>query len=239
MRDISRQLCLIPAKRTNYNSGSVVRTINFMIVDDHPLVRRGLRQLVEIEPDLTVCCEAATMADALQLLEQYTPDLAIVDLSLPDGNGLDLIKRMKIRHPEILILVSSMHDEDLYAKRVLRAGAKGYINKQQASEEVIIAARRVLAGKVYLSPEMTERFELEHGSTPESPVLSPLEHLSDRELEVFELIGHGKTTSAIADLLHLSVKTIETHRANIKLKLGLQSAGELVRSAVEWSLDTY
>ncbi len=215
-----------------------MRKVSIMIVDDHPLVRSGLRQLIEIEPDLSVCCEAATMADSMQLLKHYTPDLAIVDLSLPDGNGLDLIKRMKIMQPKILILVSSMHDEDLYANRVLRAGARGYITKQEASEEVILAVRLVLGGKVYLSPQMTERLLLEQGDKPGISTLSPIEKLSDRELEVFELIGHGKTTSEIAEILHLSIKTIETHRANIKVKLGLKSAGELVRSAVEWSLDT-
>lgn len=210
-----------------------------MIVDDHPLVRSGFRQLIESETDLKVCCEAATMSEALQLLHCCTPNLAIIDLSLPDGNGLELIKRMQSQHPEIAILVSSMHDEDLFAERALHAGAKGYINKQEAGEQVIVAARRVLDGKIYLSSHMAERLILEQDGKPQDPLLSPIEHLSNRELEVFELIGHGMATGEIADKLHLSVKTIETHRANIKSKLGLSSGGELIRSAVQWSLDTY
>jgi DNA-binding NarL/FixJ family response regulator len=210
-----------------------------MIVDDHPLVRSGFRQLIESEGDLSVCCEAATMSEALQLIKHCKPNLAIIDLSLPDGNGLELIKRLHQQYPNILILVSSMHDEDLFAERALRAGAKGYINKQEAGEEVIVAARRVLDGKIYLSTHIAERLLLERDGNPGAPVLSPVEHLSNRELEVFELIGHGMTTGEIADKLHLSVKTIETHRANIKTKLGLCSAGELTRSAVQWTLDAY
>jgi DNA-binding NarL/FixJ family response regulator len=179
------------------------------------------------------------MSEALQLIKHCYPDLAIIDLSLPDGNGLELIKRINNRYPDIHILVSSMHDEDLFAERALRAGAKGYINKQEAGEQVIVAARQVLDGKIYLSPHMAERLLMEQSGNPHAPVLSPVEHLSNRELEVFELIGHGMSTSEIADKLHLSVKTIETHRANIKTKLGLCSAGELTRSAVKWTLDSY
>lgn len=210
-----------------------------MIVDDHPLVRSGFRQLFESENDMNVCCEAATMKEALQLIKHCKPNLAIIDLSLPDGNGLELIKRVHTQYPDILILVSSMHDEDLFAERVLKAGAKGYINKQEAGEQVIVAARQVLDGKIYLSSHMAERLLLEQEGNPRAPVLSPVEHLSNRELEVFELIGHGMTTGEIADKLSISVKTIETHRANIKTKMGLCSAGELTRSAVQWTLDTY
>ena len=210
-----------------------------MIVDDHPLVRSGFRQLFESENDMNVCCEAATMKEALQLIKHCKPNLAIIDLSLPDGNGLELIKRVHTQYPDILILVSSMHDEDLFAERVLKAGAKGYINKQEAGEQVIVAARQVLDGKIYLSSHMAERLLLEQEGNPHAPVLSPVEHLSNRELEVFELIGHGMTTCEIADKLNISVKTIETHRANIKTKMGLSSAGELTRSAVQWTIDSY
>lgn len=210
-----------------------------MIVDDHPLVRSGFRQLFESENDMNVCCEAATMKEALQLIKHCKPNLAIIDLSLPDGNGLELIKRVHTQYPDILILVSSMHDEDLFAERVLKAGAKGYINKQEAGELVIVAARQVLDGKIYLSSHMAERLLLEQEGNPRAPVLSPVEHLSNRELEVFELIGHGMTTGEIADKLSISVKTIETHRANIKTKMGLCSAGELTRSAVQWTIDSY
>jgi DNA-binding NarL/FixJ family response regulator len=216
-----------------------MQIINIMIVDDHPLVRSGFRQLIESEADMSVCCEAGNMSEALQLLKHCSPDLAIIDLSLPDGNGLELIKRMQSQNLAIPILVSSMHDEDMFAERALRAGANGYINKQEASEQVIVASRQILAGKTYLSSHMSERLKLEQTGSPQAPIMSPLEHLSNRELEVFELIGHGMTTSDIAGRLHLSIKTIETHRANIKTKLGLCSAGELTRSAVQWTLDKY
>lgn len=179
------------------------------------------------------------MSEALKVIKHNIPDLAIVDLSLPDGNGLELIKRIKTQYPAILILVSSMHDEDLFAERALHAGAKGYINKQEAGEEVIVAVRQVLDGKIYLSTHMAERLLLEQDGKPGDTLLSPVELLSNRELEVFEFIGHGMATGEIADKLHLSVKTIETHRANIKTKLGLSSAGELTRSAVQWTLDNY
>jgi DNA-binding NarL/FixJ family response regulator len=209
-----------------------------MIVDDHPLVRTGFRQLIESEPDLSVCYEAANMAQAIHVINNSKPDLAIVDLSLPDGNGLELIKRIHARYHDLPILVSSMHDEDLFAERALRAGAKGYINKQEVGEQVIAALRQVLAGKVYLSSHMLARLAQELSGKPDRSSQSPVEHLSNRELEVFELIGHGMATGEIADRLHLSVKTIETHRANIKSKLRLSTAGELIRSAVQWTIET-
>jgi DNA-binding NarL/FixJ family response regulator len=235
----TRQHCFMPKRRTSNQNGQAMQTTNIMIVDDHPLVRSGFRQLIESENGLNVCCEAATMNEALQLIKHCFPDLAIIDLSLPDGSGLELIKRLHALQPGILILVSSMHDEDLFAERVLRAGAKGYINKQEAGEQVIVALRQVLDGEIYLSSHMKERQLLEQDGNPRTPLLSPAEHLSNRELEVFELIGHGMATGEIAVKLHLSVKTIETHRANIKTKLGLCTAGELTRSAVQWTLDTY
>lgn len=226
-------------KRSKAQHNEPMKKARIMIVDDHPLVRTGFRQLIDSETDLSVCCEAADIEKALQLLEQCSPDLAVIDLSLPDGNGLELIKRMQIHHPHIPILVSSMHDPDLFADRALRAGAKGYINKQEAGEEFIVAARQVLKGKIYLSPTIHERHLQEPVNTQGSDVpLTPVEHLSDRELEIFELIGHGMTTGYIADKLNLSVKTIESHRANIKSKLGLKSAGELTRSAVQWTIET-
>jgi DNA-binding NarL/FixJ family response regulator len=213
-------------------------TVKIMIVDDHPLVRTGFRQLIESEPDLSVCYEAANMAQAIHVINNSKPDLAIVDLSLPDGNGLELIKRIHARYHDLPILVSSMHDEDLFAERALRAGAKGYINKQEVGEQVIAALRQVLAGKVYLSSHMLARLAQELSGKPDRSSQSPVEHLSNRELEVFELIGHGMATGEIADRLHLSVKTIETHRANIKSKLRLSTAGELIRSAVQWTIET-
>jgi DNA-binding NarL/FixJ family response regulator len=209
-----------------------------LIVDDHPLVRSGLRQLIEDEPDLSVCCEAGSAGEALRVIEGSLADLAIIDISLPDGNGLELVKRLQARYPDVAILVSSMHDEDLFAERALKAGAKGYINKQEAAEQVIHAIRRLLEGKLYVSLRLVGRIlEDADGGEPKPPATSPIERLSNRELEVYQLIGQGLGSSELAEKLHLSVKTIETYRANIKKKLNLRTANELVRSAVQWSLD--
>lgn len=209
-----------------------------MIVDDHPMMRAGLNYLIANEPDLEVCAEAEGMSQALQLLSSRCPDLAIIDLSLSDGNGLDLIEHIRARDDDIFMLVASMHDESLYAERVLAAGARGYINKQEAPESMIDAIRKVLAGKIYLSEAMTERLisglvekdleHMNHGIT---------DRLTNRELTVFVLIGEGKTTAEIARHLNLSVKTIETHQANIKKKLGLDSARELARRAIQWNME--
>ena len=188
-----------------------------LIVDDHPLVRTGFAQLIGDCPDLEVCCEAADMAEALRLIDSNPPDLAIIDLSLAGGSGLDLIERVKSRNPNILMLVASMHDEALYAERVLAAGARGYINKQEAQESIIRAIRQVLAGKVYLSEAMTDR--LLSGLVDVRDEKRDIERLSNRELQVFELIGQGVPVSQIASQLNLSIKTIETHQAHIKKKL--------------------
>ena len=206
-----------------------------LIVDDHPLVRTGFAQLIGDCPDLEVCCEAADMAEALRLIDNSSPDLAIIDLSLAGGSGLDLIERIKSRNPDILMLVASMHDETLYAERVLAAGARGYINKQEAQENIIRAIRQVLAGKVYLSEAMTER--LLNGLVDVRDEKRDIERLSNRELQVFELIGQGVPVSQIANQLNLSIKTIETHQANIKKKLGLGSAHELNQRAIRWVME--
>ena len=208
-----------------------------LIVDDHPLVRSGLAQLISDESDLEVCGEAADEAKALQLVVSTRPDLVIIDLSLAGGSGLSLIEQIKAHHPAICMLVASMHDESLFAERVLAAGALGYINKQEAPSKIIKAIQRVLSGKVYVSDEMTERLvDSATGSRKESSQ-SPLQRLSNRELEVFELIGRGMTTGKIADHLQLSIKTIETHRENIKKKLGLGSGQELTRHAIHWLME--
>ncbi len=209
------------------------------IVDDHPLVRSGFHQLIAGEPDLSVCCEAGSMTEALERLTAHKPDLAIVDVSLPDGNGLELVKRMRSRSPQTRVLVASMHDEELLAERALRAGAMGYVNKQEAAEQVIDAIRQILKGRIYLSPRVAERLQRDGHISAAEPGHSPVERLSNRELEVFDLIGRGLSTGEIADSLHLSVKTIETYRANIKKKLKLKSAAELSRSAIQWSLEGY
>ncbi|OYW21797.1 MAG: hypothetical protein B7Z55_05410 [Planctomycetales bacterium 12-60-4] len=189
------------------------------------------------QPNLSVCGEAATLAEALQEFERHRPDLVIVDITLKDGNGLDLIQRLKARDQNVRILVLSMHDESVYAERALRAGAMGYINKQEAREHVIDAILRVLDGKLYLSPAAQERLLTVATRGPEQLVGPAVESLTNRELEVFEAIGRGQTTSEIARQLHLSVKTVETHRQRVKAKLNLTSSAELARDAVQWVLE--
>jgi DNA-binding NarL/FixJ family response regulator len=206
-----------------------------LIVDDHPLVRAGLAQLIGDCPDLEVCAEAADMAEALKQIDSTNPDLAIIDLSLAGGSGLDLIEHIKSRNRNILMLVASMHDEMLYAERVLAAGARGYINKQEAQESIIRAIRQVLSGKVYLSEAMTER--MLSGMVDAGPEKRDIDSLSNRELQVFELIGQGVPSGQIASQLNLSIKTIETHQAHIKRKLGLGSAHELNQRAIRWTMD--
>jgi DNA-binding NarL/FixJ family response regulator len=214
-----------------------MHSASIFIVDDHPLVRSGFQQLIAGEADLSICGEAGTVSEALEKVMRHKPDVAIVDISLPDGNGLELVKRLRIRSPKTRILVISMHDEELFAERALRAGVQGYINKQEAAEKVIEAIREILSGKLYLSRRMTERLLNRVSSGTEALGRSPVGSLSDRELEVFDLIGRGLATGEIADKLHLSVKTIETYRANIKKKLNLKSASELSRTAIQWSLE--
>jgi DNA-binding NarL/FixJ family response regulator len=205
-----------------------------LIVDDHPMLRRGLAALIDSEPDLAVCGEAATGAEALAAIRESQPDLVTVDLALEESDGLDLVKELKTRHPEIPVLVISMHDEKVYAERSLRAGARGYVTKQQLDETVLVAIRRLLDGETYLSDKLETRLAAKFvdGRTLETD--SPLEALSDRELQVFGLIGRGRTTRQIADTLSLSVKTIETHREHIKSKLTLESSAALAQRAAQW-----
>jgi DNA-binding NarL/FixJ family response regulator len=198
------------------------------IVDDHPLVRSGLRLLIEHEPDLEVCCEAGSTSEAMRVIARHLADLAIIDISLPDGSGLDLVKRLQAHYPEIPILVSSMHDEDLFAERALQAGAKGYINKQEAAETVIYAIRLLLKGKLYLSERLLGRQQEDTAGSVSPTGQAPIERLSNRELEVFQLIGQGLGSGELADKLHLSIKTIETYRANIKKKLNLRTANNSI-----------
>jgi len=205
-----------------------------LIVDDHPVVRQGLALLINQEKDLEVRGYAEDAFQAMQAIKDVRPDMVIVDISLKDTSGMDLIKDVKIQYPNLPILILSMHDESLYAERALRAGAKGYIMKHEATERVITAIRRVLAGEIYVSDSMAAKMvsKLATGITP--PSTSPVEGLSDRELEVFRLIGEGHKTRDVAEKLHLSVKTIETYRAHIKEKLGFRDGNELFRFAVEW-----
>jgi len=208
-----------------------------LIVDDHPVVRNGLRMLIDDEPDLIVCGEAGDADEAIRVLDAKKPDLVIVDLSLKGSSGLELIKRIKSRTVTSKMLVSSMFDESLYAERVLNAGALGYVSKQEAMEKVVEAIRCVLSGRVYLSAAMSDRMLHRLARDQKAPERSPVETLSDRELEVFELIGRGRTTAEIANQLHLSVKTVETHREKVKAKLGLKSAAELYQYAVRWVME--
>lgn len=207
-----------------------------LIVDDHPVMRMGLTELIEHEPDLEVCGTAADVAEAMQLIDAHHPDVAIVDISLRGGNGIELIEQAKARHAEVKVLVSSMYDEALFAERVLRAGAMGFINKQEPPEEMLSALRQVISGQVYLSARMANRLLncVVGGRTPQR---DPIEGLSNRELEVFELVGQGMTTKQIARRLVLSPKTIETHREKIKKKLGLKNSAELSCRAVQWVLE--
>jgi DNA-binding NarL/FixJ family response regulator len=208
-----------------------------LIVDDHPLVRSGLKLLIDCEPDLAVCGEAANANEAMRLLESQKPDLLIVDLSLKESSGLELIKRIKARSPEAKMLVSSMFEEALYAERVLSAGALGFVHKQEGMERVIEAIRCVLSGRVWLSSAMSERMLRRMTVSQPTASQSPVHTLSDRELEVFEQIGRGRATKDIARQLHLSIKTVETHREKIKAKLGLKSAAELNRASFQWVAD--
>ena len=208
--------------------------IKVLVVDDHPIVRQGLVQLINQQTDLMVCWDGEEAAKAFEAVQSAKPDILVVDISLKGGSGLELIKNVKFAYPNLPALVLSMHDELLYAERALRAGARGYIMKQEAIDKVLVAIRRVLRGELYLSDEMNKRMLRQVlGGPPELP-RSPVETLSDRELEVFRLIGAGRTTRQIADELHLSVKTIETHRSHIMDKLRIPTANELVMRAFQW-----
>jgi DNA-binding NarL/FixJ family response regulator len=214
-----------------------LKMVQVLIVDDHPTVREGLGLRIRSEPDMTVCGEAADVEEALRAVKSLEPDVVIVDISLRQGSGLDLIKRLAARDKHVKILVHSMHDESLYARRCLRAGARGYITKQADPRDVICAIRAVLAGKIHVSAEFSEQI-LAHRLGWEKPLLTdPVEMLTNRELEIFRLMGKGLTASKIAARLCRSVHTIETHRENIKRKLQIHNIAELTHRAVEWVLE--
>ncbi len=204
------------------------------IVDGHPIVRQGLKQLINKEPDLQVCGEAKERQEALEAVTSLNPDLAVVELVLREGSGLDLIKALQALMSELPILVVSIHDETLFAERALRAGARGYIMKQEATETLLSAIRRVLQGEIYVSERMTNRLLRTIVKGCFAPGDSSLSQLSDRELEVLHRLGQGVATRQIAETLHLSVKTVETYRAHIMRKLHLNHAPELLRYAVNW-----
>jgi len=215
---------------------NVLSRTKILIVDDHSLVREGLRLRISAFPDLEVCGEATTEEEAIALVKETSPDLVIVDISLKSGHGLELIKRVRAISPSIKMLVSSGFQESLYAERALRAGALGYLNKQDSGEKVIEAIQTILRGELYVSPAITKRLVSQAlGNKSEST--DPLDLLTDRELEVFRMIGKGKTSRSIADELFLSSHTIDTHRENIKRKLGLKNAAELSCQAVQFLLE--
>jgi len=218
-------------KKNDKSSKKAVHRI--MIVDDHPIMREGLAQLLEHEKDLTICGQFEEATKAFDAIGDLKPDLALVDISLKGSSGIDLLKNIKIHYPKLLVLVLSMHDESLYAERVLRAGAVGYIMKQEASEKVLIAIRQILNGEIYLSEKMSAKLMHQLVGGKATSTGSLMERLSDRELEVFGLIGQGRGTRQIAEQLHLSIKTIESHRAHIKEKLDLKNATELVHRAIQ------
>lgn len=210
--------------------------VRILIVDDHPVVREGLAMQISAQPDLDVCGEAEDVAGALALLASAQPDVAIVDISLKDSSGLDLIRRIRDRRAETRILVWSMYPENLYAERVLRAGAQGFLNKGRATRELLDAIRAIVAGKIYVSGQMAEEL-LQRMVSGNSAEQSPMDRLSDRELETFDMIGHGLTTEAIAAKMHVSPKTVETYRARIKEKLGLNNVTELIQRATQWVME--
>lgn len=204
------------------------------LVDDHPLVRESLTQLIEQQPDLEVCGEAPSAAAALARVGGARPDVAIVDLSLEGRSGLDLIRDLKLSFPGVAVLVLSMHDEQIFAERALRSGARGYIMKREATKNVIAAIRRIREGKLYLSASLQAALA-ERAATGARPAEgSPVTRLSDRELEVFRQIGQGRATRQVAEALHLSSKTVQAYCARIKDKLGLTSSTELLREAIRW-----
>lgn len=207
------------------------------IVDDHPLLRQGLALLINRESDLAVCGEAEDAQAAMFAISRCQPDILIVDISLNGPDGLDLLKSIRNSHPDLPVLMLSMHDEATYAERALRAHANGYIMKQEATEKVLVAVRRILNGEVYLSDWLANKMLQQYIGGASVSLQSRLSALSDRELEVFRSIGDGRSTRQIADELHLSVKTVETYQAHLKEKLALRSGRELIQHAIQWKIN--
>jgi len=207
------------------------------VVDDHPIVREGLAQMINRESDLTVCGEAQEMHGALQMIEALKPDILILDISLNGPDGLDLLKNIRARDPSLPVLILSMHDESIYAERALRAGANGYIMKQEATEKVLVALRRILSREIYVSSRVASKMLQQFvGASSTSARHSPVDDLSDRELEVLRLMGDGHGTRQIAEELHLSIKTVESYQAHLKEKLSLKNLRELVQYAIQWAI---
>lgn len=217
------------------SSSSAPKSTRILLVDDHPMVRERLGEIISREPDLSVCGEAEDRHEALEIIAAAQPDLVIVDLTLKSSDGLELIKDIHARWPRQLMLVVSMHDESLYAERVVRAGALGYITKQEATRNILQAIRRVLAGTVYLNEKIASRILSRLGAQAAVAANSPADLLTDRELQVFELTGRGRSIRQIATQLHIGVKTVETYRARIRDKLKLESSSEMLQLAIKWA----
>jgi DNA-binding NarL/FixJ family response regulator len=215
------------------DSSTQLRRRKVLVVDDHPIVRHGLAQLIARESDLEVCGEATNISGALRQVEANPPDVAVIDISLDGDNGIELVEEIKAKWPAVKILVSSIHDERVFAGRALRAGAMGYICKREDLGKLVAAIHQILRGEIYLSPDMTTRL-LRRAAVGQSLDRDPVETLSNRELQVFEMIGQGMTTIQIARKLDVSPKTIESHRKQIKAKLNLQNSAQLTRSAFQW-----
>ena len=213
---------------------SVIDKRKILIVDDHPIVRDGLIRLIREEQDLTVCGQAEDAHQALKAISESRPDIAIVDITLKSSDGIDLMKSIRSQYPKLPVLILSMHDEILYAERALRAGAQGYIMKQEASKKLMVAIHEILSGRIYCSDKISRRVMRKFARGKTDIKDSPIDSLSDRELQVFRLIGCGYRTSEIAKKLYLSVKTIETYRTHIKEKLNLANSAELLRYAILW-----
>ncbi len=205
-----------------------------LIVDDHPVVRGGLTSIIQGTAGLTVCGSAGSVQEALALVETTTPDLVLTDLGLPGRNGVELIKDLKTLHPAIPVLVMSMHDELIYAERVLRAGGRGYVSKEAPAEILLHAIRKVLEGGVFVSEVVTNHFLHGLSGGTEQRTSFPIQRLTDRELEVFELVGRGKSTLEIGRMLTISPRTVDAHRTHIREKLGLADGNELIRFSVRW-----
>ena len=219
---------------TTKKQKSVIDRMKILIVDDHPIVRDGLIRLIQEEQDLTVCGQAEDAHQSLKAISESRPDIAIVDITLKSSDGIDLMKSIRSQYPKLPVLILSMHDEILYAERALRAGAQGYIMKQEASKKLMVAIHEILSGRIYCSDKISRRVMRKFARGKTDIKDSPIDSLSDRELQVFRLIGCGYRTSEIAKKLYLSVKTIETYRTHIKEKLNLANSAELLRYAILW-----
>jgi DNA-binding NarL/FixJ family response regulator len=220
-------------------SANAGRKSRVFLVDDHPLVREGLANLINEQIDLIVCGEAEDSAGAISGIAKTKPDVALVDISLKNESGLELVKNLESQFPLVALIVLSMHDEALYAERALRAGARGYVMKRESTKSVLASIRRVMEGGVYVSERVVNSMARRFSSSPKRVESTPVERLSDRELEIFRLLGQGRTTAQIAEDLHLSLKTVQAYCARAKEKFGVSSLGELLRAAIRWEDATH